>query len=525
MDVSETLTNLSLQEILFDTIHICERFRDDFSDYARLARISYSPWTEQVLAASKSFESQKPDQGETGKPSTLSRMKTKAEELRVASRWSLFDKKKLEAIVQKFRERNAQLSGTLQIAVAYQSRLQSLWGQQQKPYEVLRDDKDANILGFAARAERTMLAMSASSGKRRFNIENGYFEATGNASTVHMATLKRKIAEGNTTTETVLVEYKAYFNTSNAGEQNGHLTTTSPSRFSWLTSGTNGSPVFADFDAPIQEEASTRETVKARVNQLASILDTSGLNKLGTLPFKGLVHQPELGRHAFVFEIPEDAEPSDPISLHSIIESRRSLSLSTRFKIAQRIALSLGNFHADGWIHKGVRSQSVVFFNHREEETTGQDNLCYVPYLVNFEYSRPNGASSTLAAYTSEVDPYLHADLQGSFRPPHSKTHDIYSLGVILLEIAVWQTAKAMTDQSQRDRKRAGEPRSMSALEISKFYSWYAKRKIAHNMGEAYSSAVLLCLESKYKDRTGRDDFATTFNRDVIQKLSATTLR
>ena len=57
-------------------------------------------------------------------------MKTKAEELRVASRWSLFDKKKLEAIVQKFREWNAQLSGTLQIAVAYQSRLQSLRGQQ-----------------------------------------------------------------------------------------------------------------------------------------------------------------------------------------------------------------------------------------------------------------------------------------------------------------------------------------------------------------------------------------------------------
>ena len=466
----------------------------------------------------------KQNRNEAGNSSTVMRMKRRAEELRVASRWALFDKQKLEVIVKKFRERNAQLLGTIQIAVAYQSRLRSIKGQEQRPYEVLRDDNDAKILGFAARAERTMLAMSSGSSKKEFNIPNGYLESTSDVSTIHTASLKRRLAKGNTLTEVVLVEYKVYSDTPKDSEQSGHIAATNPSRFGLLTSRIKGSPVTSESDAEIQAEASVRETFKARVNQLASILDTSGLNKLGTLPFKGLLHQPELRRHAFLFEFPDDAEQSNPVSLHSIIESRRPLALSARFKIAQTVALCLANFHADGWIHKGVRSQSVVFFKDREEDLKKQDDLFNSPYLVNFEYSRPNGASSTLAAYSGDIDPYLHPDLQGSFRPPYSKTHDIYSLGVILLEVAVWQTAKVMVDQSHRDRKRAGETESMSALETSKFYSWYARRKLAHNMGEAYSSAVLLCLESKYKDRTGRDDFATIFNRDVIQKLSAAKL-
>ena len=148
----------------------------------------------------------KQNRNEEGKSSTVLRMKRRAEELRVASQWALFDKQKLEAIVKKFRERNAQLLGTIQIAVAYQLRLRNIEGQEQRPYEVLRDDNDAKILGFAARAERTMLAMSSGSSKKEFNIPNGYLEATSDVSTIHTASLKRQLARGNTLTEIVLVE-------------------------------------------------------------------------------------------------------------------------------------------------------------------------------------------------------------------------------------------------------------------------------------------------------------------------------
>ncbi|MCJ1471517.1 hypothetical protein MMC13_000157 [Lambiella insularis] len=515
--------------ILLDTIHICERFRDDFADYARLARVGYSPWNDQRTAANREIEPDtKQGRHEAAKPSALSKMRSKAEDIRVASRWALFDKKKLEALVIRFRERNGQLSGTLQIASAFQSRMQNQndWGN--KALEVLREDSDAKVLGIAARAERAILAMDSSSSKINFSIENGILEATSETSTLHIGTLRVSGVSSRTTTNMVLVEFKSYSNSSrgNALEQDGSANAAaSSSPLSRPAGRPTGNKVVPEQNKQIEAaQAKTRATIISRVNQLASILNTSGLNRLGTLPFKGLIHQVEHNRHAFIFEFPEDAEQTQPVSLHSMIESRRSVSLSTRFKIAETLAQTLGKFHADGWIHKAISSESVAFFKDCDDDPKKQDVFSNIPYLVNFEYSRPDEASSVMAAYRGDVDLYLHPELQGPFRPAYSKSHDLYSLGVVLLEIAVSQTARAMIDQSHRDRKRAGETDPMNAHDINKFYCWYAKRRVAHHMGEAYLNAVMLCLESRFKEKTGRADFATIFNRDVIQKLSPRTL-
>jgi hypothetical protein len=43
------------------------------------------------------------------------------------------------------------------------------------------------------------------------------------------------------------------------------------------------------------------------------------------------------------------------------------------------IAQSIGVFHADGWVHKSVCSQSVVFFKDRRKQTL----MLGSPYLVS----------------------------------------------------------------------------------------------------------------------------------------------
>lgn len=94
------------------------------------------------------------------------------------------------------------------------------------------------------------------------------------------------------------------------------------------------------------------------------------------------------------------------------------------------------------------------------------------------------------------------------------KTHDIYLVRVVLLEIALWQTARSML-------KRTGlEPGAINATGLQKMYIDRTKKHVAHLMGTSYQAAVLACLESKYKDQTGRHDFPLVFREEVAQKLS-----
>jgi hypothetical protein len=79
------------------------------------------------------------------------------------------------------------------------------------------------------------------------------------------------------------------------------------------------------------------------------------------------------------------------------------------------IAQSIGVFHADGWVHKSVCSQAVVFFKERTKETLILDS----PYLVDFGYSRPE-QGRTYAYYHQTTDSttlFLHHEMdRNTFR-------------------------------------------------------------------------------------------------------------
>ena len=77
-----------------------------------------------------------------------------------------------------------------------------------------------------------------------------------------------------------------------------------------------------------------------------------------------------------------------------------------------------------------------------------------------------------------------------------------------------------MFDESKgRNKKHLNE--EVCAHDLQEWYVSRTKKKVARLMGGSYQSAVLGCLESKYKDQTRRRDFPTTFDAQVTQKLSA----
>ena len=256
------------------------------------------------------------------------------------------------------------------------------------------------------------------------------------------------------------------------------------------------------------------------VHRLASLLSLSGRYNLRTLSFKGYVHQPEKTRYAFVFAFPEHAHRSVPISLKSLIGTdniKSQLSLPDRFQMAQTITKTLAAFHSANWVHKSIRSQSVVLFSAPGDE---HKTMIKSPYLVNFEYSRQEKANTLMAPIDSlEKALYCHPDRNPPI-VPFSRIHDIYALGVVLLEIGLWSTASSIYDQYRSRMTEAGKAQRHSSRQIKALFVDAAKNRLSHHMGPAYTTAVLKCLRDDLEEYMEDADFPIVFQTEVVDRLN-----
>tara|TARA_R110002003_G_scaffold290_4_gene18562 strand:- start:11031 stop:11540 length:510 start_codon:yes stop_codon:yes gene_type:complete len=114
------------------------------------------------------------------------------------------------------------------------------------------------------------------------------------------------------------------------------------------------------------------------------------------------------------------------------------------------------------------------------------------PYLTNFEYSRSTtGNTNWTYDDNAEKNLYRHPDRQ---RPPSisfNNLHDLWALGVVLLEIGLWETAASI--QHDGVLKRAlSIPVDPPALKD--IYLDRVTQDLAHSMGPAYAQAVKTCL-------------------------------
>jgi len=181
------------------------------------------------------------------------------------------------------------------------------------------------------------------------------------------------------------------------------------------------------------------------------------------------------------------------------------------------IAQNIGVFHADGWVHKSVCSQSIAFFKQRNKRSLMLES----PYLVDFGYSRPE-QGRTYARYHQSTDStslYLHPDRP---RMAFTKLHDIYALGVVLLEIAIWTVAQDLFASAARGLDLSKS--SISREEVRTKLLEVAEKNIPYQMGTSYMEAVVACLDDTYRGQTASADFVETFQTEVIEKLGANQL-
>ncbi|KFY83509.1 hypothetical protein V498_08021 [Pseudogymnoascus sp. VKM F-4517 (FW-2822)] len=154
---------------------------------------------------------------------------------------------------------------------------------------------------------------------------------------------------------------------------------------------------------------------------------------------------PEQCQIAFVFDVPAGRDPQ-PSSLLSLLRNRNlRTSLNDRLNVAFGLARSIAQLQLVRWVHESFRSENIIFFPVTDTKKAGspsEDRINYAePWIFGFEFSRPEDFFSSGATDISlERDVYRHPDRQGIPETRFNKLHDIYALGVVLLEIGLWES-------------------------------------------------------------------------------------
>ncbi|KAI1012026.1 hypothetical protein LB503_004467 [Fusarium chuoi] len=232
--------------------------------------------------------------------------------------------------------------------------------------------------------------------------------------------------------------------------------------------------------------------LRGRIQNIARLLHADAKpHELLTLNCLGVFEDIEKTRYGLIFDYPlGTSEQTDLVSLQALIKSPTPETLPTlgdRYRMAYTLSLSLAILHASGWLHKSIRSHNIMIPVRRNQPIWSQ------PYLVGFEFSRPDSADETTEKPEQSVrfNLYRHPSAQGIPGESYRKGFDIYSLGVVLLEVGLWRVAWSL-------RRDDENPAKFKEVLLSR-----VDDRLAHFMGTEYQEAVRSCLNGDLDHREG----------------------
>lgn len=234
------------------------------------------------------------------------------------------------------------------------------------------------------------------------------------------------------------------------------------------------------------------------VRELARKLSVADPITFGLLQCRGVVkvYGPEARKPIafdFIFQIPPELH--SPRSLRSILLSPDpDASLSKRFQVARQVAQSVSYVHTYGFVHKSIRPDTILVLQDAETDLAAT-------FLLGFEKFRTaDGRTLKTGDSAWDKDLYRHPQRQGlNPEDAYVMQHDIYSLGVCLLEIGIWQSFIDF-EGAQIGVPTAWLPgniterRPDSAALVKEHLVRLAQEKLPGKMGNKYAEVVINCL-------------------------------
>ncbi|KAM0520500.1 hypothetical protein ACHAPE_002893 [Trichoderma viride] len=258
---------------------------------------------------------------------------------------------------------------------------------------------------------------------------------------------------------------------------------------------------------------------------------------------------------SFVFRMPPTHSHAQSLR-HRLLSgpSGEYDSLSARFDLARQLVNAVSYVHLYEFVHKNIRPETILILSRGKYGTGNTGRSDETAILVGFDVLRDaEGKTNRLGDDDWEKNLYRHPQRQGkTLKTDYNMRHDIYSVGVCLLEIGLWGSFVEYDIVDEKDQSSLGttyfrsfslgsqlaaESNSTSGPEFIKSPEpvkdkllQLARGSLRRNMGNKYSKVVETCLtcldedneefggDGEFKDEDGFALGAMCIEK-VVQKL------
>lgn len=267
-----------------------------------------------------------------------------------------------------------------------------------------------------------------------------------------------------------------------------------------------------------------------RLEGLLSMLTKLSVNRYcGTLKCLGYFEDPKQPRFGLVFELPSSvySGPADsqksldelrPVTLLSVLQTgsksvhnpnSATPPLEDRFRLAYTLGVTFNKLHVHNFVHKDVNSSNVLVFRKSKRQSTNSRALQYTlrsPVICSFDLFsdydiEPATNTQTLNIYRHPDDPKFTGVKNQQYNPQF----DMYSLGLILLEVGLWQPLADLwkPKYTLHDFKQR----------IEDVYI----RRLASKCGTAYMQVVRDCFWAADSQSEDEQELAQMYNRIILR--------
>ncbi|KAL8668423.1 MAG: hypothetical protein Q9168_006947 [Polycauliona sp. 1 TL-2023] len=303
------------------------------------------------------------------------------------------------------------------------------------------------------------------------------------------------------------------------------------------TSLRNQHPIFVEWQSYRGKDGRPNRRAEDQIIELGSFLCLPDRpDEFRGLDCVGLFKDARNDRYGVVYDLPAHLRNAqrpletqsrsiyNPDTLTSFMRRVNGIAdLGDRFDLAKKLIRSVVALHACGWLHKNICPENVFFFAPRplSRETISASKKDFTrPVIVGYGLSRPDDITDEGededpqisrapprrghdGAFANENSIYQHPDKASNHLRRFRHSYDIYSMGLVLLELGLWQ--------SLEDLPKFPDP--------YKLHQYVLKRLVPDlwsQCGKIYGEVVRECLTINTNDA----ELADSGQRNLALKLA-----
>ncbi|RPB07281.1 hypothetical protein P167DRAFT_579419 [Morchella conica CCBAS932] len=222
-----------------------------------------------------------------------------------------------------------------------------------------------------------------------------------------------------------------------------------------------------------------------------------------------------------VLEVPKELR--NPKSFRSLLSggTEMDFSITEKVNFAKQLARTVSFVHSANFVHKNFRPETIIVF-----DTRGSDSSHIgTPFLVGFQKFRVavGGNTAKLGDTNWEKNVYRHPERQGEFpEEVYRMDHDVYSLGVCLLEIALWKSFVVYDEAGNKPRAHPEMEKltDMNGWTMRDELVKMAKELIPPRLGAMYMEVTVACLQGLGGSGGSGISPEISFIENILDKLN-----